>query len=188
MNAIHGTTKSARTRRLSVVALGVLATAIGLAAPADAAGDYGSKIFSINDPYFEATDSNGTFTAQVSYGNGNPVALSFRLSAYLVGISTSPMTCTSWQFRNGAFTGTSDNHANIPTSYFWHWTFPTNYLGDNMQASGNCRFRVNVNGNSGTANVNFRFDYVVGDGGLPPFAPTKPGGEKNPFTAAVTID
>jgi hypothetical protein len=140
--------------------------------PASAAGNYGTKIFSIGDQYFEATDSNGHFTAQVTYVSGgrpfreNPVAFSFVISPYLKSIATGSMNCTAWQQKNGASTGASDHHAGIGPGYIWHWTFPqNNSIGANMMASGNCTFRVDVAGRTGTANVSFVFRYVVGDGG-----------------------
>ncbi|MFD8724639.1 hypothetical protein ACFV2H_43450 [Streptomyces sp. NPDC059629] len=156
-----------------------MATAVALlagigigAAPASAAGNYGEKIFSIGDQSFQATDSNGHFTAQVTYVSGgrpfreNPVAFSFVISPYLKSIATSNMNCTAWQQKNGASTGASDNHPSIGPGYVWHWTFPQyNSIGANMMASGNCTFRVDVAGRTGTANVTFVFRYVVGDGG-----------------------
>jgi len=72
------------------------------------------------------------------------------------------MTCKSWQFQNGASTGASDNHPGLPVNCLWHWSFPVNPIGDNMQVSGNCNF--NVGGNPGQANVGLVFNYVVGDG------------------------
>ncbi|MFF1903275.1 hypothetical protein [Kitasatospora sp. NPDC058218] len=173
--------------RAAAVALGLIAISTGLSGSAEAAGDYGSKIFSVNDPFFLASDSNGRFSAQVSYGNGNPVAFSFVLSPPLIAIATSSMNCTAWQFRDGASTGTVDNHANIPAGYYWHWTFPTNYIGFNMEASGNCTFKVNSGGVPGTANVRFVFRYVVGDGGLPIIANSKSAETKSGFTSVVTI-
>jgi hypothetical protein len=160
--------------------MGIVATAIlsvagpAAAAPAPAAhvsvvkpqqSDYGEKIFSVSDTYFEADDSTGDFAAQVTYNsNGNPVAFSFVLSAGLQAIAITPMTCTAWQFLNGASTGRQDYHPNLPVNYLWHWSFPGNPIGDNMMVSGQCVFRVSVGGNTGTATASFVFRYVVGDG------------------------
>ncbi|MFF8775260.1 hypothetical protein [Kitasatospora sp. NPDC015120] len=172
--------------RFATIALGLIAATTGISGSAEAAGDYGSKIFSVNDPFFLASDSNGRFSAQVSYGSGNPVAFSFVLSPPLIAIATSPMNCTSWQYRNGSPTGASDNHNPIPAGYYWHWTFPTNWIGYNYEASGNCNFKVNQGGVAGTANVRFVFRYVVGDGGLG-FTANKQAETGSAFTSSVTI-
>jgi len=165
---IHESRSVHKARSLLVALALAIASAFGAASAASASGTYGPKVFSVGDQYFEASDSNGDFSAQVTYlSNGtvqNPVAFGFTLSVYLQSIATSTMTCKAWQFKNGASTGASDNHTGLPVSYQWHWSFPVNPIGANMQVSGNCNFSVNVGGNPGQANVGLLFNYVVGDG------------------------
>ncbi|MEU1625397.1 hypothetical protein ABZ746_08705 [Streptomyces sp. NPDC020096] len=155
---------------LAIAFVAFLVASVGLVLPAVAAGDYGEKYFEIGDQFFQATDSNGHFTAQVSYVSGgrpfrdNPVAFSFVISPYLRSIATGTMQCRAWQSKNGALTGASDYHS-IPPGYLWHWTFPENPMGPHMEASGSCVFPVNAGGRTGIANVRFLFRYVVDNGG-----------------------
>lgn len=149
--------------RWLVACTALVALNLGLVSPAFAGGGgYGPKVFTPRDPAFAATDNNGRFTAQVTYAAGrNPVAFSFVISPKLRAIATGPMACRAWQSKDGAPTGTSDNHPSIPAGYLWHWTFPVNPLRARMLASGNCVFPVQVGGRPGRADVRFTFQYVV---------------------------
>jgi hypothetical protein len=158
-----------KKRALLGVAAAAVAGLLGTSSAAHAAGVYGPFIFYIDDPSFSATDPNGTFTAQVKFGvyNGsnNPMAVSFKLSPYLQGISTGNKNCTGYQYANGVQQQPGYGKGNMPPDYLWHFTVPNNPYGVNEEIKGNCVFPVEVDGNPGEATVTIDFKYFLSDGG-----------------------
>ncbi|MEU6275366.1 hypothetical protein ABZ871_23580 [Streptomyces populi] len=60
-----------------------------------------------------------------------------------------------------------DRHANVGVDYFWHSSVPNNRRNKDYTLYGNCTFRVNVGGRTGTANLGFSFNYALFDGITP---------------------
>ncbi|SDH20319.1 hypothetical protein SAMN05216553_117194 [Lentzea fradiae] len=116
--------------------------------------------FTQSAEYFDATDSNGRFTAQVNMHSAMvvPMPWSFRVSPKVQAIATSNMNCRAGHSQLSY----SDSHPNVPVDYHWHSTVQGNRV-DNSKYDlwGNCTFRVQVGGKPGTANLKFEFHYTL---------------------------
>jgi hypothetical protein len=144
-------------RKFAVVLSGAVTLLLAAAPPASAAHQH---VFTQSSEYFEATDSNGRFTAQANMHSGWVVTMpwSFQISPAVQAIAVSPMNCTAGHNQLPY----SDNHPNIPVSYHWHSSVPGNKVDNtNYDLWGNCTFRVNVGGRPGSANLKFQFHYSM---------------------------
>jgi len=129
-------------------------------APAAHAGELAAeKVFTKLDTYFEATDSNGTFTAKVAWASAqNTVAWSFRPSPAVRAIASGPMDCQAGHLQ---LPGYHDNHSGIPVDYFWHSSVQGSFFNRDYTLWGNCSFPVLSNGRAGHAVLSFRFHYFL---------------------------
>ena len=124
-----------------------------------AATAFGSKTFLPSSPWYNYTDSNSQFTAQTTFTSaGYPTAFGFKLSGALVAISTGPMiTANSYKGPGNC----TYNKPGVDPSYFFHWSCPNKSLGTSYPAYGTWRFPINVSGYTGTATVQWNFNYVI---------------------------
>ncbi|SDN72520.1 hypothetical protein [Allokutzneria albata] len=141
---------------VSALAAVVLA---GTALPAEAAG--GRHTFASPSPAYKRTDSNGTFTAQVSaqWTSSSPVTMpwSFTVAPQVRAIAAGRMTCKAGHMQLPY----SDHHANVAVTYTWHSSVPNNARNKNYDLWGHCAFPVKVGGKTGMANLRFTFAYRV---------------------------
>jgi hypothetical protein len=130
-------------------------TGVGRAASAGEIN--GRMIFTASDINYSITDSNGTFTGQVTWGGaGHPMAWSFRVSPQVRAIATTPMTCEAGHVQLPY----SDKHV-VPVDYMWHSTVRGHATNTDYVLYGSCEFDVNVGGRTGTAILRFNFDYQM---------------------------
>lgn len=130
-------------------------TGVGRAVPAGEIS--GRMIFTVSEPNYSITDSNGTFTGQVTWtGADLPMAWSFRVSPQVRAIATTPMTCEAGHMQLPY----SDKHV-VPADYMWHSTVRGHTTNTDYVLYGSCQFGVNVGGRTGTAVLRFRFDYQM---------------------------
>ncbi|MGI5195655.1 hypothetical protein ACQEVY_18735 [Streptomyces sp. CA-288835] len=153
------------TRRAAAVSSAALAAVLALGVvPANAAVNQAKHTFKLSDPDYKRTDRNGTFTGQVNMAGtvGRPahMAWSFRISPAVRAIATGRMTCTAGHMQLPYH----DRHTNVAVSYFWHSSVPNNRRNKEYTLYGSCKFRVNVGGRPGTANLGFSFKYSLFDG------------------------
>lgn len=158
-------------RRLAFFVISVAAILGLLATTASASPITGAKHFTGSDRSFQMTDRNGTFTAQTYYRNEPPpeigqfagISWSFKAAPQVAAIATTPMDCTAG-LNPDARQHYHDHHAGIPADYLWHSSTPTVEFDRSYQLYGNCVFRVNVGGNTGTANLGIKFTFDIADG------------------------
>ncbi len=87
-------------------------------------GDYGTHTFTTSNPSFLARDSNGSFSAQVTYNASMPVAFGFVIAGHLYGLAAGPVTANVDEFVNNAqFTGCHFGKVQ-PINYSWQWFLP----------------------------------------------------------------
>lgn len=126
------------------------------------AGDYEYSFNELNVTYIDS-DNNGTFTGQMSgYGSANPqwrMAWSFKLSPYLMSISSGLQSCKAGLMKDGQPTGYWDEHPNIPIDYTWHSSIQGIDKGPSYMLGGYCTFPVVVAGKAGKAVVKVRFAF-----------------------------
>ncbi|MEU8463955.1 hypothetical protein [Streptomyces sp. NPDC029003] len=134
------------------------------AAPAHAGVNQGSHTFKMSAPSYKKSDGNGTFNGQVNMagnvGKNAPMAWSFTTSPTVRKIATGQMNCKAGHMQLPY----SDSHPSVGVDYHWHSTVPDNRHNTKYTLYGNCVFRVNVGGRTGTANLGFRFNYSLFDG------------------------
>ncbi len=117
----------------------------------------GRMIFTAAQPNYSITDSNGTFTGQVTWVAADlPMAWSFRASPQVRAIATTPMTCEAGHMQLPY----SDKHV-VPVDYQWHSTVRGHATNTDYILYGSCQFGVNVGGRAGTAVLRFHFDYQM---------------------------
>ncbi|PWG12297.1 hypothetical protein DF268_17010 [Streptomyces sp. V2] len=82
----------------------------------------------------------------------------------------------------------SDKHVNIPVSYVWHSTVSGNLRNRDYTLYGNCIFKVKTGGKTGTANLGFRFNYMLFDG-ISKSSPAdeNPNVEESPYFSDLEI-
>jgi hypothetical protein len=152
-------------RRLSLVALAFLTAvlfagaSVTFSGTADAGELSAEKVFTRLDTYFEATDSNGTFTAKVAWASAqNTLAWSFRPSPSVRAIASGPMECQAGHLQ---LPGYHDSHSAIPVDYFWHSSVPGSFFNRDYTLWGSCTFPVLSDGRAGQAVLSFRFNYFL---------------------------
>lgn len=101
-----------------------------------------------------------SFTDQLTYTSGNPIAWSFRLSTYLRSIATSNASVDARVFRHGAATSYSYTKR-APCDYTFHSTLKGSSNKYRYQLGGTYTFRVNAGGRPGTAYVRMTFDCEI---------------------------
>ena len=115
----------------------------------------GEMRFTRLDRYYDLTDRNGTFTAQVSWeAAGLPVAWSFRMTPALRAIATGPMVCDA-----GSMQSAYHDHHIVTSDYNCNCTVGSHFFNTPYTLYGSCTFPVDVGGNPGKAVVSFRFAY-----------------------------
>ncbi|MFE9259254.1 hypothetical protein [Streptomyces sp. NPDC006879] len=151
------------TRRVGVLGSAALAALVcASAVPAHAGVQQAKHVFKVSAPYYKKTDSNGTFTGQTDVAKSVPatMAWSFRVSPKVQAIATGNMTCKAGHMQLPYH----DAHSGVAVGYFWHSSVKNNRLNKDYTLYGNCNFRVNVGGKTGTANLGFRFNYSLVNG------------------------
>ncbi|MEV7318702.1 hypothetical protein [Streptomyces sp. NPDC093970] len=180
---------STSAKKIAAVGSAALAAVLALGAvPAHAGTQHGKFTFKVSDPYYKKTDANGTFTGQVNMagtvGRSAPMAWSFRTSPAVQAIATGRMTCSAGHMQSPYH----DSHANVAVNYFWHSSVPDNRRNKDYTLYGNCTFRVNVGGQTGTANLGFSFNYSLFDGITPSLTMSESAdGESTPYVSDLRI-
>ena len=135
------------------------AAAVGTSPEAHAGELAARKVFTRIDTYYELTDRNGTFSAQVAWASAqNTVYWSFRPSPAVRAIATGPMDCTAGHLE---FPGYHDQHLGLPVDYRWHSTVQGSFFNVDYTLWGTCSFPVQANGQAGQAVLNFHFNYYL---------------------------
>lgn len=153
-------TREALTDKPVVSASDCVGDGQDLAATPSATGPiaFGTKIFLPSSPFYSRSDQNSTFCAQVTYSSNLPVAFGFQVSPALRAIASGPVTkAYAWRTPGNC---TYDKRG-VSVSYFFHWSCPTHSDGVEYNDWGNWAFPVKVSGATGTATINWQFNYVI---------------------------
>ncbi|MCP3804286.1 hypothetical protein NLX83_33960 [Allokutzneria sp. A3M-2-11 16] len=149
-------------RRSSSAALVSALVAVVLASTTLPAEAFGHRhTFASPSPSYKRTDSNGTFTAQVSArwtsSSAVTVPWAFTVAPQVRAIAAGRMTCKAGHMQLPY----TDHHRNIAVTYTWHSSVPKNARNKNYDLWGHCAFPVKVGGKTGMANLRFTFAYKV---------------------------
>ena len=119
---------------------------------------FGTKIFLPSSPFYSRSDQNSPFCAQVTYSSNLPVAFGFQVSPAPRALASGPVT-TAYAWRTPG--NCTYDKRGVSVSYFFHWSCPTHSDGVEYNDWGNWAFPVKVSGATGTATINWQFNYVI---------------------------
>jgi hypothetical protein len=121
--------------------------------------DHGTKTFTSKAPYYSSTDKNSTFTAQTNFVASLPTAFSFKINPALAAVAISPAT-TAKATRTPP-NCTYNKVPPQPVDYIFHWSCSGQAAEVEYRLDGTWVFRVEIGGQTGTATINWKFDYVI---------------------------
>jgi hypothetical protein len=120
--------------------------------PADAAGGPNGQLLVCNQ-FHRFTDSNGSWTFQHRCG-GTTGPWGYQINAGLCAIAISPVSESGMQWtRNGRRMPRQAPHPNVFCRYQFHGTYNPEHDFDVISYNDHFTFRVEVGGQTGTANL-----------------------------------
>lgn len=133
-------------------------TEAGSHSPSTPQDDFGSKTFTSQAPTYTKTDANSTFNAQTNFVAGLPTAFGFKVSPALVAAAISPVT-TATATRTPP--NCTYNKPGVEVAYPFHWSCSRQSAEVAYHFAGKWVFRVEIGGQTGTATINWKFDYII---------------------------
>ncbi|GAB3926203.1 hypothetical protein GCM10029976_020530 [Kribbella albertanoniae] len=120
--------------------------------------DFGSKVFTSKAPTYHKSDTNSTFDAQTNFVAGLPTAFGFKVSQALIKVAISPVSVA-----NATRTppNCSYNKPGVSVDYLFHWSCSKQEAEVDYRFTGKWVFRVNIGGQTGTATISWKFDYII---------------------------
>jgi hypothetical protein len=120
--------------------------------------DFGTKTFISSAPSYSKTDANSTFNAQTNFVPGLPTAFSFQVSPALVAVATGAVSAAT---AARTPSNCSYNKPGVPVDYFFHWSCSKQTADVDYRFDGTWTFPISVGGQSGTATIRWKFDYII---------------------------